>query len=142
VVYIALLAESNKQDQQLVLVGTKVVEVILPPYQGQVPSYVSVATHAIIATSVVATSGYFGAFRWSIMATINAEWVNCTKNARGAHYGFRDYSCCQEAATKKKADLQSEYARNLAQITISKRHKDIWDVSDPSFVIPTHIKSW
>ncbi len=112
-----------------------------PTYQGHVPSYVSVATHAFIATSVVATSGYFGAFCWSIMATINAGWVNCTKNAHGAHHGSRDYSCHQEGATKKQADLQSEYAGNLAQITISKWHKDIWDVSDPSFVIPTHIKS-
>jgi hypothetical protein len=75
------------------------------------------------------------------MAEINAGRVNCTKNARGAHHGSRDYSCHQEAATKKQADLQSKYARNLAQITISKRHKDIWDVSDPSFVIPTHIES-
>ncbi len=75
------------------------------------------------------------------MATINAGQVNCTKNARGAHHGSRDYSCHQEAATKKQADLQSKYAGNLAQITISKRYKDIWDVSDPSFVIPTHIKS-
>ena len=75
-VNIALLAESNKQDQQLVPVGTKVVEVILPLFQGHAPSHVSVATHAIIATSVVATSGYFGAFCWSIMATINASRVN------------------------------------------------------------------
>ncbi len=93
-----------------------------------------------IATSVVATSGYFGEFRRP-MAEINAGWVNCTKNAHGAHHGFRDYSCHQEAATKKQADLQSKYARNLAQITISKWHKDICDVSDPSFVIPTHIES-
>jgi hypothetical protein len=141
VVHIALLAESNKQDQQLVLVGTKVVEAILPLFQGHAPSHVSVATHAIIATSVVAPSGYFGAFHWSIMATINAGWVNCTKNARGAHHGSRDYSCHQEVATKKQADLQSKYAGNLAQIMTSKWHKDIWDVSDPSFVIPTHIKS-
>ncbi len=42
---------------------------------------------------------------------------------------------------EKHANLQSKYAGNLAQITISKRHKDIWDVSDPSFVIPTHIES-
>jgi hypothetical protein len=42
---------------------------------------------------------------------------------------------------EKHANLQSKHAGNLAQITISKRHKDIWDVSDPSFVIPTHIKS-
>jgi hypothetical protein len=94
-----------------------------------------------IATSVVATSGYFGAFCWSIMATINTGQVNCTKNARGAHHGSCDYSCHQETATKKQADLQSEYAGNLAQITISKQHKDIWDVSDTSFVIPTHIKA-
>jgi hypothetical protein len=46
VVHIALLAESNKQDQQLVPVGTKVVEVILPFFQGHAPSHVSVTTHA------------------------------------------------------------------------------------------------
>ncbi len=75
------------------------------------------------------------------MATINAGRVNCTKNAHGAHHGSHDYSCHQEVATKKQADLQSKYARNLAQIIISKQQKDIWDVSDPSFVIPTHIQS-
>ena len=48
VVYnIVLLAETNKQDQQLVPVGTKVVEVNLSPHQGHVPSHVSVAIHAM-----------------------------------------------------------------------------------------------
>jgi hypothetical protein len=45
-VNIALLAESNKQDQQLVPTGTKVEEVNLPLFQGHAPSHVSVATHA------------------------------------------------------------------------------------------------
>jgi hypothetical protein len=81
-----------------------------------------------IATTVEATSGYFGAFCWSIMAIINAGQINCTKNADGAHHGSRDYSCHQEAATKKQADLQSKYAGNLPQITISKWHRDILDV--------------
>ena len=93
------------------------------------------------------------------MAEINACRVSCTKHAHGA-YGSRDYSCHQEVDTTalphvfasakhfhaknlegEHADLQSKYAGNLAQIMISKRHKDILDVSDPSFVIPTHIES-
>ncbi len=69
-----------------------------PPFQGHAPSHVSVATHGTIATSVVATKGFFGAFCWS-MAEINAGQVICTKNARGAH-GSHDYSCHQKAGTK------------------------------------------
>ncbi len=69
-----------------------------PSFQGQVLSHVSVATHATIATSVVATRGFFGAFCRS-MAEINAGQVIYTKNARGAH-GSRDYSCHQEVGTK------------------------------------------
>jgi hypothetical protein len=40
---------------------------------------------------------------------------------------------------EKHADLQSEYAGNLATIKIFKQHKDIWDMSDP-FIIPTLIR--
>ena len=125
-----------------------------PPNQGHVPSHVSVAT---AATSVVATSGYFvGATRRSA-AEINARRVICPKNARGV-IGSRDYTRHQEAATKalphifasakhfhaknaegessnKYANLQSEYAGNLAKIKNFKRHMDAWDMSDP-FVIP------
>jgi hypothetical protein len=50
-----------------------------------------------IATSVVATSGYFGDF-FRPMAEINACRVSCTKHAHGA-YGSRDYSCHQDADT-------------------------------------------
>jgi hypothetical protein len=89
VVHIALLAESNKQDQQLVPVGTKVVEVILPLFQGQRP-HMSLLLHMQqIATSVVTTSGYFGEF-CQPMAEINACQVICTKHAHGV-YGSRDY---------------------------------------------------
>ena len=106
---------------------------------------------------MVATSGYFvGATRRSA-AEINARRVICPKNARGV-IGSRDYTRHQEAATKalphifasakhfhaknaegessnKYANLQSEYAGNLAKIKNFKRHMDAWDMSDP-FVIP------
>jgi hypothetical protein len=42
-----------------------------PPNQGHVPSHVSVTSNATAATSVVATSGYFGATCWHA-AKINA----------------------------------------------------------------------
>jgi hypothetical protein len=71
---------------------------IPPCFQGHAPSHVSVDTHATIATSVVATSGYFGAICQS-MAEINAGQVICIKNACGAH-GSHYYSCHQKAATK------------------------------------------
>jgi hypothetical protein len=43
-----------------------------PPNQGHVPSHVSVVSNATAATSVVATSGYFGATCWPV-AEINAH---------------------------------------------------------------------
>jgi hypothetical protein len=124
--------------------------------QGRVPSHVFVASNASQATTVVATSSYFGNTRRS-PAEINARRVICPKNARGI-LGSRDYSRHQEAATKalphifasakhfhaknsegeasnKYANLQSEYAGNLSKIKNFKRHMDFWDMSDP-FVIP------
>jgi hypothetical protein len=62
------------------------------------PPHLPLSPHMQLSTSVVATSGYFGAFCRS-MAEINASLVICTKNALGAH-GSRDYSCHQEAASK------------------------------------------
>ncbi len=54
-----------------------------PPFQGYVPSHVSVAKHATAATSFVATSGYFvGAIRRSV-AEINAHQVIYPKSTRG-----------------------------------------------------------
>ena len=81
----------------------------------------------------------------------------CLKHARVAH-GSRDYARHQEAATKalpypfasakhfhvknaegeasnkKYANLQSEYAGNLAKIKTLKRRMDAWDIICP-FVI-------
>ncbi len=94
------------------------------------------------------------------VAEINARQVICPKSARRV-LGSRDYTHHQEAATKallhvfasakhfhakkaegepsnKYANLQSEYAGNLAKIKNFKRHMDAWDMSDP-FVIPTLI---
>jgi hypothetical protein len=130
-----------------------------PPNQGHVPSHVSVASNGTAATSVVATSGYFGA-TCRPAAEINARRVICPKSARGV-LGSRDYTRHQEAASKalphifasaklfhaknaegessnKYANLQSEYAGNLAKIKSFKQHMDAWDMSDP-FVIPTLI---
>ena len=124
-----------------------------PPPQGDIPSHVSVASSA---TSVVATSGYFGTIRRST-ADIDARRVICPKTARGAH-GSRDYARNQAAATvalpctfasakhfhakneqgeasNKYANLQSEYAGNLAKIKTLKQHMDKWDMTGP-FVIP------
>jgi hypothetical protein len=120
---------------------------------------VSVALNATTATSVVATSGYFGATCWPA-AEINARRVICPKSAQGV-LGSRDYTRHQEAATKalphifasakhfhaknaegessnKYANLQSKYAGNHAKSKSFKRHMDVWDMSDP-FVIPTLI---
>jgi hypothetical protein len=69
-----------------------------PPNQGHVPSHVSVASNVTAATSVVATSGYFGATRWPA-AKINARRVICPKSAQGVLCSC-DYTCHQEAATK------------------------------------------
>jgi hypothetical protein len=124
----------------------------LPPH-GNVPSHVSVASSA---TSVVATSGYFGT-TWHSSADIDARQVICPKTARGVH-GSCDYACNQVAATSalpctfasvkhfhakneqgdasnKYANLQSEYAGNLAKIKTLKQHMDKWDMAGP-FVIP------
>ncbi len=119
----------------------------------------SVASNATAATSVVATIGYFGATRWTA-AEINACRVIFPNGARGV-LGSSDYTRHQEAATKalphifasvkhfhaknaegessnKYANLQSEYAGNLAKIKSFKQHMDAWDMSDP-FIIPTLI---
>jgi hypothetical protein len=121
-----------------------------------VPSHISIATHAIAATSVVASGYFIGTTCWSV-AEINARWVICPKSARGV-LGSRDYTCHQEAATKvlthvfasakhfhaknaegeysnKYANLQSKYAGNLAKIKNFQCHMEAWDMSDP-FVIP------
>jgi hypothetical protein len=124
----------------------------LPP-QGNVPSHISVASSA---TSVVATSGYFGT-TWHSSANIDACQVICPKTDCGAH-GSRDYSCNQEAATRalpnifasakhfhaknsegedsnKYANLQSKYVGYLGKIKTLKQHMAKWDMSGP-FVIP------
>jgi hypothetical protein len=115
------------------------------PNLGHVPSHVSVASTATAATSIVATSGYFGVTRWPV-AEINACQVICPKSARGV-LGSRDYTHHQEAATKalphifaiakhfhaknaegessyKYVNLQSKYSGNLAKIKSFKRHMD------------------
>jgi len=119
---------------------------------------VSLAVSAASA-SVIPTSGYFGSQK-RLAFEINARRVICPKNARGAH-GSRDYAHHQEAATKtipypfasakhfhatnaegaasnKYANLQSEYAGNLAKIKTLKRCMDAWDMISP-FVIPDFI---
>ncbi len=128
-----------------------------PPNIGHVPSHVSVATHVTAATSVVATSGYFVGATCQSAAEINTRRVIGPKSACGV-LGSRDYTCHQVAATKasphvfasakhfhaknakgespnKYANLQSEYAGNLAKIKNFKHHMDAWDMPDP-FVIP------
>ncbi len=59
------------------------------PFQGYVPSHVSVTTHATAATSVVATSGYFVGATCRSVADINAHRVICPKSAHGV-FGSRD----------------------------------------------------
>ncbi len=123
---------------------------------GHVTSHISIGSIHTQATSVLATSGYFGYTCWTL-TEIDARRVICPKTARGAH-GSCNYSHHQEAATcalphifalakqfhaknsegkvsNKYANLQSEYAGNLAKIKNLKRHMDPWDMSDP-FVIP------
>ena len=125
---------------------------------GRIPSHLSLAVSAASA-SVVPTSGYFGSQKRQAFE-INARRVICPKHARGAH-GSRDYARHQEAATKaipypfasakhfhaknadgeasnKYANLQSEYAGNLAKIKTLKRRMDAWDMISP-FVIPDFI---
>ena len=125
---------------------------------GRVPSHLSLAASAASA-SVIPTSGYFGSQKRQAVE-INARRVICPKHARGAH-GSRDYARHQEAATKaipypfasakhfhaknadgeasnKYANLQSEYAGNLAKIKTLKRRMDAWDMISP-FVIPDFI---
>jgi hypothetical protein len=122
---------------------------------GRVPSQVSLAASAA-SNSVIPTSGYFGSQKHHAVE-INARRVICPKHARGAH-GSRDYARHQEAATKaipypfasakhfhaknaegeasnKYANLQSEYAGDLAKIKTLKRRMDAWDMISP-FVIP------
>jgi hypothetical protein len=125
---------------------------------GRAPSHLSLAASAASA-SVIPTSGYFGSQRRQAVE-INARRVICPKHARGAH-GSQDYARHQEAATKaipypfasakhfhaknadgeasnKYANLQSEYAGNLAKIKTLKRRMDAWDMISP-FVIPDFI---
>ena len=125
---------------------------------GRIPSHLSLAVSAASA-SVLPTSGYFGSQKRQAVE-INARRVICPKHARGAH-GSRDYARHQEAATKaipypfasakhfhaknadgeasnKYANLQSEYAGNLAKIKTLKRRMDAWDMISP-FVIPDFI---
>jgi hypothetical protein len=125
---------------------------------GRVPSQVSLAASAA-STSVIPISGYFGTQKRQAIE-INAHRVICPKHARGAH-GSHDYARHQEAATKalpypfasakhfhaknaegeasnKYANLQSEYAENLAKIKTLKRRMDTWDMISP-FVIPDFI---
>jgi len=126
---------------------------------GRVPSQVSLAASAASA-SVIPTSRYIGSQKRQAVE-INACRVICPKHARGAH-GSRDYAHHQEAATKaipypfalarnfcaknaegetsnKYANLQSEYAGNLAKIKTLKRRMDTcWDMISP-FVIPEFV---
>jgi len=125
---------------------------------GRIPSHVS-GTASAASASVAPISGYFGTQKRQTVE-INARWVICPKDARGAH-GTRDYAHHQEAATKaipypfasakhfhakneegeasnKYANLQSEYLGNLAKIKTLKRHMDTWDMTSP-FVIPDNI---
>ncbi len=111
------------------------------------PSHISVTTHATAATSVVATSGYFVGATHQSVAEINARQVICPKSTCGV-LGSRDYTHHQEAATKalphvfarakhfhaknaegessnKYANLQLEYAGNLAKIKNFKCHLDL-----------------
>jgi len=120
---------------------------------------VSLAVSAASA-SVIPISGYFGTQKRQAIE-INAHRVICPKHASGAH-GSRDYACHQEAATKalpypfalakhfhaknaegeasnkKYANLQSEYAGNLAKIKTLKRRMDAWDMISP-LVIPEFV---
>jgi hypothetical protein len=111
------------------------------------------------SASVVPISGYFGT-QMRQAVEINAPRVICPKHACGAH-GSRDYARHQEAATKalpypfastkhvhaknaegeasnKYANLQSEYAENLAKTKTLKQRMDAWDMTSP-FVIPNYI---
>ncbi len=126
---------------------------------GRIPSQVSLAVSAASA-SVIPISGYFGTQKRQAIE-INARRVICPKHACVAH-GSRDYARHQEAATKalpypfasakhfhvknaegeasnkKYANLQSEYAGNLAKIKTLKRRMDAWDMISP-FVIPEFV---
>jgi hypothetical protein len=68
------------------------------PNQGHVPSHTFVASNATAATSVVATSCYFGATCWPA-AEINAHQLIFPKSAQGV-LGSPDYTPHQEAVTK------------------------------------------
>jgi hypothetical protein len=123
---------------------------------GRIPSHVSLAASAA-STSVIPISGYFGTQKRQAIE-INAHRVICPKHACVAH-GSRGYARHWEAANKalpypfasakhfhaknaegealnkKYANLQSEYAGNLAKIKTLKRRMDAWDMISP-FVIP------
>ncbi len=68
-----------------------------PGNNGYVLSHVSIGSANTQATSVVATSGYFGSTRRT-PAEINAHWMICPKTAWRAH-GSCNYSHHQEATT-------------------------------------------
>ncbi len=77
-----------------------------PPNIGQVPSHVSVATHATAATSVVASSGYFiGATCWWL-AEINAHRVISPMSAHGV-LGSHDYTHhCTRPLGRPQGDMR------------------------------------
>jgi hypothetical protein len=109
------------------------------------PSHLSVGSNDTLATSVVATSRYFG-YTHQTPNEINANQVICPKTACRAH-GSCNYSHHQETVTRalphifasakhfhaknsegealnKYANLQPEYAGNLAKIKNFKLHMD------------------
>ncbi len=132
-VIIVLLADSNEQDQQLVPIGPKVGEVILPLFQGHASSHVSVATHATKATSVVATSGYFGAISQSV-AEINARRrFICPKNVYGV-IGYCDYTCHQEAVTKILPHIYAS-AKHYHAMNVEGQSSNKYATSSPNVLV-------
>jgi len=114
---------------------------------GRILSHVSGAASAASA-SVIPISEYFGTQKRQAVE-INARRVICPKHAPGDH-GSRDYAHHQEATAKalpypfasakhfhaknaegeaanKYANLQSEYAENLAKIKTLKRRMGAWE---------------
>ena len=93
------------------------VGVILHLFQGHASSHVSVTTkQATKATSVVATSGYFGAISRSVDEINARRRVICPKNVHGV-VGSSDFTCHQEVATKILpyiyASAQRSHATNV-----------------------------
>jgi hypothetical protein len=79
----ALLAESNKQDQQLVVPKRNNGGKGKPPHISRTCNLTCLCRYKCDkATSVVATSGYFGAIHW-LVDEINACRVICPKNTHG-----------------------------------------------------------